>query len=131
MVIKSVTYEVSSLERFSLDLVYDTSKISLTKTPDNLEYDYNTSVLVEATPYPGYVLDNTSTDWTSHSILMDEDKSFTISSYPDFNDDDGDGLSNYDEAIIYNSNLNNPDTDNDNTSDYFESIAKTSLTDAK
>ena len=61
---------------------------------------------------------------------MDEDKSFTISSYPDFNDNDGDGLTNYDEAVIYNSNLNNPDTDNDNSSDYFESIAKTSLTDA-
>lgn len=130
MVVKSVTYEISSLARFTLDLVYDSSKISLTKTPNSSEYEYNTSVLVEANPYPGYVIDNTSTDWTSNTILMDEDKLFTITSYPDFDDDDSDGLSNYDEAIIYNSNLNNPDSDNDNTSDYFESIAGTSLTDA-
>ena len=127
MVIKSVTYDISSLERFSLDLVYDSSKISLTKTPNDIEYEANTSVLVEATAYEGYVIDNSSTNWTS--ILMDEDKLFTITSYPDFNDDDSDGLSNFDEAVIYNSNLNNPDTDNDNTSDYFESIAGTSLTD--
>ena len=117
-------------QRFSLDLVYDSSKISLTKTPNNIEYEANTSVLVEATAYEGYVIDNTSINWASHSILMDEDKSFTISSYPDFNDNDGDGLSNYDEAVIYNSNLNNSDTDNDSVGDYFESIAKTSLTDA-
>ena len=100
------------------------------KTPNEAEYEANSTVLVEANPYPGYVIDNTTKDWTSHSILMDEDKSFTIASYPDFDDNDGDGLSNYSEAVIYNSNLNNPDSDNDSTSDYFESIAKTSLTDA-
>ncbi|MFL2825735.1 MAG: hypothetical protein ACJZ8T_01535, partial [Coraliomargaritaceae bacterium] len=57
-------------------------------------------------------------------------KSFSITSYPDFNDNDGDGLTNYNEAVIYNSDLNNPDTDNDNSNDYFESIAGTSLTDS-
>jgi hypothetical protein len=130
MVVKSVTYEVSSLDRFTLDLSYDSSAISLTKTPDQVEYEYNTAVLVEATPYPGYVLDLTNTDWTSNTVIMNEDKSFNITSYPDFNDDDGDGLNNYNEAVIYNSNLNNPDSDNDMTNDYFESIAGTSLTDA-
>ena len=45
------------------------------------------------------------------------------------NDDDGDGLTNYNETIVYNSNPNKSDTDNDNSSDYFESIAGTSLTD--
>ena len=39
MVIKSVTYDISSLERFSLDLVYDSSKISLTKTPNEIDYE--------------------------------------------------------------------------------------------
>jgi hypothetical protein len=130
MVVKSVTYQVSSLQRFTLDLSYDTSAISLTKTPNQAEYEYNTPVLVEATPYPGYVLDLTGTDWSSNTIVMDEDKSFSITSYPDFNDNDGDGLTNYNEAVIYNSDLNDPDTDNDNSNDYFESIAGTSLTDS-
>ena len=66
MVVKSVNYEISSLSRFTLDLVYDSSKISLTKTPDSSEYEYNTPVLVEATPNSGYIIDNTSIDWTSH-----------------------------------------------------------------
>lgn len=128
MVVKSVTYEVSSLARHTLDLTYDSAKISVSKIPDQLEYDFNTTVLVEATPNPGYVLGNT--DWISNTIIMDEDKSFTISSYPDFGDNDGDGLTNYNEAIIYSSDINSSDSDNDNTSDYFESIAGTSLTDA-
>ena len=75
MVIKSVTYDISSLERFTLDLVYDSSKLSLVKTPNQVDYEANTNVLVEVSPNSGYVIDNTTTDWTSHSILMDEDKS--------------------------------------------------------
>jgi|TARA_A100001015_G_scaffold143030_1_gene158643 hypothetical protein len=127
MVVKSVTYQVSGLERFTLDLSYDIAKISVTRSPDEEDYQYNTPVLVEATPFPGYVLGNS--DWVSNTIVMDENKSLSISSYPDFSDDDGDGLNNYNEAVIYNSNLNSADSDNDNTSDYFESIAGTSLTD--
>jgi hypothetical protein len=127
MVVKSVTYQVTALARYTLDLSYDSGKISVTKTPDEVDYQYNTPVLVEATPYPGYVLGNN--DWVSNTIVMDENKSFSISSYPDFNDDDGDGLNNYNEAIIYNSDLNSTDSDKDNTSDYFEFIAGTSLTD--
>ena len=127
MVVKSVSYQVTSLERFTLDLDFDVNKISVTKTPDQTDYQYNASVVVEASPNLGYVLGNT--DWLSNTIIMDENKSFTISAYPDFNDDDGDGLNNYREAVVFNSDLNNSDTDNDSSSDYFESLAGTSLTD--
>ena len=130
MVVKSVTYNVTPLQRFTLGFNYDSSALSISKTPNQIDYEHNTEVLVEVSPNPGYVLDLTETDWTSNTIVMDEDKSFTITSYPDFNDDDGDGLNNYNEAVIYNSDLNDPDTDNDNSSDYFESIAGTSLIDA-
>ena len=127
MVVKSVTYQVTSLERFTLDLNYDSAKISVSKTPDAADYQYNSEVLVEASPYPGYVLGNL--EWLNKTIVIDENKSFSISAYPDFDDDDGDGLNNYKEAIIYNSNLNSVDSDNDMSNDYFESIAGTSLTD--
>ena len=129
MVVKSVTVEVSPLTRFSLDLNYDSAKISVTKNPNEIDYQYNEAVLVQATPNVGYVLDTTNVDWNSHTVIMDEDKEFNISAYPDFGDDDGDGLTNYKEAIVYNSNPSSPDSDNDNSSDYFESIAGTSLTD--
>jgi hypothetical protein len=61
---------------------------------------------------------------------MNADKSFNVNAIEDTGDADGDGLNNYEEAIVYNSNLNSSDSDNDNYSDYFESIAGTSLIDA-
>ena len=129
MVVKNVTYQVSPLQRFTLDFSYDSAAMSISKTPNQVEYEFNTEVLVEASPNPGYVLDLTSVDWTATTIVMNENKSFSITSYPDFNDNDGDGLNNYNEAVIYNSDLNDVDTDDDNSSDYFESIAGTSLID--
>lgn len=128
MVVKSVNYEITSLTKYTLDLNYDLAKIAVTKTPDSADYSSGESVLVEASANPGYVLGNS--DWITNTIIMDANKSFSISAYPDFSDSDGDGLNNYNEAVIYNSNLNNHDSDNDNSSDYFESIAGTSLTDA-
>lgn len=128
MVVKSVNYEITSLTTYTLDLNYDLAKIAVTKTPDSAYYSSGESVLVEAIANPGFVLGNS--DWITNTIIMDANKSFSISAYPDFSDSDGDGLNNYNEAVIYNSNLNNPDSDNDNSSDYFESIAGTSLTNA-
>ena len=128
MVIKSVNYEVSSLERFTLDLNYNVNELNITKTPEQTDYQANSQVTVVATPYEGYVLGNN--DWISNTILMNENKSFNITTYPDLNDNDLDGVSNYDEAIIYGSNLDSVDTDNDSSNDYFETIAGTSLTDA-
>ena len=61
---------------------------------------------------------------------MSSNRSVTISAFEDNNDDDSDGLSNYEEAIIHNSNLNESDTDNDSVSDYDEAIAGTSLINA-
>lgn len=130
MVVKSVSYEVIPLSRFTLDLNFDSNKISLTKSPNRIDYEYNENVHVEATPASGYVLDTTNIDWSSHTVVMNEDKSYNIYAYPDNNDDDGDGLTNYNEAIVYNSDPNNIDTDNDNLNDYFESIAGTSPTDS-
>ena len=78
MVVKSVTYNVTPLERFTLDLIYDGNEVSVSKTPDQQDYEYNSSVLVEASPKPGYVLDDNETDWTSETILVDQNKTIEI-----------------------------------------------------
>lgn len=128
MVVKNVTYEITSLTTYELNLNYDATKVSVTKSPNLADYPKDSSVLVQATPSTGYLLSNSN--WASRTLFMNEDKSYTIGTNQDTADDDGDGLNNYQEAIIYNSNLNSADSDNDNSSDYFESIAGTSLIDA-
>ena len=128
MVVKSVNYEISSLQRFTLDLTYNANEVNVTKTPDQTDYQANSQVTVVATPNDGYVLG--SNIWYSNSIIMDENKSFSISTYQDLNDDDSDGVTNYLEAIIYSSNPNSSDTDNDGYNDFFETIAGTSLIDS-
>ena len=132
MVIKDVTYEITSLTNtgetyYELNLNYDPTKVSVVKNPNLPDYLENSTVLVQATPLPGYVLANS--DWNSKVLFMNQDKSYNINADQDTGDDDGDGVNNYQEAVIYNSNSNSADSDNDNSSDYFESIAGTSLTD--
>ena len=55
---------------------------------------------------------------------MDDNKTFTISAYNDYNDNDSDGLNNYAEAQN-GTDLNNTDSDGDGSNDYFEWVAGT------
>lgn len=131
MVVKNVTSSVTSLApNYQLTLNYNPAEIStVTKSPDQDAYEDGTLVIVQATPQTGYLLyDNSYLG--GKGLLMNSNRSVTISAYEDNNDDDSDGLSNYEEAIIHNSNLNESDTDNDSVSDYDEAIAGTSLTNA-
>ena len=89
----------------------------VTVSPDLNVYPKNTQVNVQAIPNPGYILYND--DWTNRNLFIDEDESYIINTLQDNRDFDDDGLTNYQEAIIYNSNLNNTDSDYDNSSDYF------------
>lgn len=133
MVIKDVTYEITSLGEiyYELNLNYDPTKVSVeklsyfTEHPDG--WPANATVLIKATALPGYVLSDNG--WKSQGIHMYADRSFNIDVNQDTDDDDGDGVNNYQEAVIYNSNSDSADSDNDSSSDYFESIAGTSLTD--
>ena len=127
MVIKNVSYQITSANNHILNLDYDPDKISVTKTPDQDEYSKYSSITVEATPTLGYLLSDTN--WSSQEISISSDQSYNIQASQDTGDDDGDGLNNWEEATVYNSNLNKSDSDDDNSSDYFESIAGTSLTD--
>tara|TARA_A100001015_G_scaffold94268_1_gene104813 strand:+ start:2449 stop:5109 length:2661 start_codon:yes stop_codon:yes gene_type:complete len=107
---------------YTLDLTYDSSKLSVIKIPNHTTYPSGSSVSIEATPQPGYVLGDFS--WLSKSILMDDNKTFTISVYNDYNDNDSDGLNNYAEAQN-GTDLNNTDSDGDGSNDYFEWVAGT------
>ena len=111
-----------------LDLNYDSTQVSVAKTPDLEEYPKFSSVTVQATPSLGYLLADPA--WASKTLTMNSDTVEAILTVADLGDDDGDGLTNFSEAIVYNSNLNSADSDNDQSNDYFESIAGTSLTDA-
>lgn len=132
MVIKNVTYEISSLNTFELNLNYDTNLVSVTKTPDLTEYPRGTDVIITAIPIHGLLLaPESGFSNNQKTITMNQDEDETISVRADEDgDDDGDGVNNYLESIVHNSNSNSTDSDNDNSSDYFEFIAGTSLTDA-
>jgi hypothetical protein len=107
---------------YSLTLNYDPNRLSIIKSPNNTLYEMGTTVLIETTAKPGFVLADNS--WTTKTLQLNSNQTYSISAYPDYNDSDSDGLSNYREAL-FNSDQNKRDTDNDGTNDYFEYVAGT------
>ena len=81
------------------------------------DYDINQSVLVTATPGNGYLFANWSGDFSSTdasiSIVVKANYSLTASFTHDIADTDGDSLTNYQEAVVYNTSSNNIDSDGD------------------
>jgi uncharacterized repeat protein (TIGR02543 family) len=84
-------------------------------------YELGATAILTATPNPGY----TFAGWTGDasgttnplSITMDADKTVGATFEPDYADNDGDGLTNYEEVAVYYTNLNASDTDADGYSD--------------
>lgn len=84
-------------------------------------YDSGTNVAITATPNPGYVFSN----WTGNFAGQPASFSYNIDSSvvasaifaQDFADNDGDGLSNYEEIVVYHTLPNNPDSDGDTIRD--------------
>ncbi len=93
-------------------------------------YTPNTNATLTATPNPGYVF----TGWTGDasginnplSVLMNTDKTIGATFVQDLSDDDGDGLTNYEEIVIYGTNPTVPDTDGDGFLDGYEVLTGTS-----
>jgi uncharacterized repeat protein (TIGR02543 family) len=79
------------------------------------------SVTLTAVPDSGYVFGGWVGDVTDEinplELQMDSDKSIQANFEPDLADDDGDGLTNYDEATVHYTDLNSSDTDGDGYSD--------------
>jgi len=69
---------------------------------------------VQATPNQGYIFTGWSGDSASTNnplvLVMNTDKAVTANFAPDNGDTDEDGLSNYQEVIIFNTNPNQPET---------------------
>lgn len=79
-------------------------------------YPSGAEVEVVATPHPGYLFDSwDGIDGSENPLilLMDGPKSITAVFVTDFNDNDSDGLTNYEEIVTWGSDPNNPDTSGD------------------
>lgn len=82
---------------------------------------YNRDAKLTALPSPGYKFHNWSQDLHSlHNPFIFRryhDLTLKANFIEDTADDDGDGLDNYEEWVVYETNASNPDTDGDGISD--------------
>ena len=98
----------------SLTASCNTAKGTILVNPNKLSYEAGESVVVTATPLAGYSFSNwsgASTATTSSiTLTMDATKSVTATFNQDGRDNDGDGLTNYQESITYGTNPNVAET---------------------
>jgi len=70
----------------------------------------NTTCQITATPDPGYLFSEWTGDASGNanplSVLMDANKSLGATFVQDTRDSDGDGLTNYQEVVVYHTNPN-------------------------
>jgi len=85
------------------------------------EWDAGSTAVLAAIPDPGYDFAEWSGDASGVdnplSVLMDSDKAIVAHFEADLDDDDGDGLDNYREIVVFNTDPENPDTDGDGLMD--------------
>ena len=106
---------------YSLWAVADPIKGLIDINPAQPGYLSGEIVTLTATALPGYIFSGWSGDLsgsTSSSIItMDSNKEITASFSQDLNDDDSDGLTNYQEIIIYGTDPLNKDSNSDEIED--------------
>lgn len=87
-------------------------------------YSPNSTATISAMPSPGYLFSQWSGGANENSstttISMANDLELTASFTRDLSDLDGDGLSNYLELVVLNSDSNDSDSDDDGFSDFDE-----------
>ena len=92
----------------------DTSKGTILANPNKTPYEAGESVVVTASPNAGYLFSNWSGDSTATTspitLTMDASKAVTANFIQDGGDNDGDGLTNYQESIAYGTNPNVAET---------------------
>jgi len=91
----------------------DYSKGTVTNSPSG-SFRPGSSVTLTATPLPGYVFTSWSGDSSSTSnplsVEMNANKTVMANFGPDTGDTDGDGLTNYQEVMVFNTNPNLAET---------------------
>jgi hypothetical protein len=84
----------------------------------------NITVELTATPDPGYLFSEWSGDASGTdnplSLLLDTNKTLGATFDPDSGDDDSDGLTNYQEIVVYGSKPDVKDSDGDGFPDGYE-----------
>jgi len=107
--------------QYTLTRIYNTNMGSITVSPDAAAYDSGTQVAITANPNPGYLLSSWSGDVTGSenniNLTMNSDKTVTANFSQDIADSDADGLTNYNEVIIYGTNPNQKDSNTDGVED--------------
>jgi len=106
--------QTTMISNLSLTLASDLNKGSIVNSPSGNSFPLGTSVSVSAIPLAGYAFTAWSGDSTSTNnplvLVMNTNKAVTANFGPDNGDTDGDGLSNYQEVIVFNTNPNQPET---------------------
>ena len=111
----------SLVSLFALSVSCDTTKGSVSIDPAKQSYMLGETVTVVATPRLGYLLTNWSGDSVastgSINIIMNSDKVLAANFSQDNADNDGDGLSNFQESVSYGTSPNQKDTNSDGIED--------------
>ena len=112
-------YGNATYELFTLSLL---SGVGGTVTPSGVQdYEAGTLVDVTATPSGGYLFDAWTGDASGSTnpldVTMNQNLSITANFTPDANDDDEDGLTNFQELVTYGTNPNLKDSNGDDLPD--------------
>jgi len=106
---------------YALTVSCDAAKGAISTNPNTPYYISGTTVTVTASPKAGYLFaawSGASTSLTSSiSLTMNQDKVLTANFNQDNSDSDGDGLTNFQESITYESNPNLKDSNADGVED--------------
>ena len=111
----------STVSTNTLNVTCDTSKGTITTTPQAALYITGTTVTILVTPKAGYLFtswtgDSTSTS-TSIALTLNTNKTLTANFAEDTGDNDADGVTNFQEIVTYGSNPNLKDSSNDGIED--------------
>jgi hypothetical protein len=115
----TVIYEDVTPPRFNLRV---TAAVGGKVTPfGSQDYTVDTSVSLAASANPGYLFKNWSGDADGSTnplpVIVAQDLNIAAEFGPDFRDSDGDGLSNYQEIIVFGTDPNKADSSGDGMTD--------------
>ena len=99
---------------YILNKTCDANRGSITLSADSSSYYSGSVITASASPKTGYLFSSwtgsVSTSATNIEITMNSDKNITANFVEDANDTDGDGLTNYQESVVFGTNPNVSET---------------------